>query len=263
MQLVTMTPGVQSEAEENSIGLPMYHVIINGSTDNMVGQVTYYLDGGLNMTGVRDTGNVIPNPDALDQFNIQTNNFSAEYGRTGAGRRLGAHQVRYKHGPWIGLLSSTRKRTSMRPVTCNQADRLCIATALARPWVALSLKDKIFFFGSYAGLREIDPVNFNTVVPDALQRVGNFSENLPTTTPVTASGVRHHSERGRQGQRQLRRFVLCVRPGHPPADCGQSRGPGSELHGRVGPGRRGSAESTRLYRCPRKLGRVHTNAVLR
>ena len=76
---------MQSESEENSIGLPMYHVIINGSTDNMVGQVTYYLDGGLNMTGVRDTGNVIPNPDALDQFNIQTNNFSAEYGRTGAG----------------------------------------------------------------------------------------------------------------------------------------------------------------------------------
>ena len=51
------------------------------------------------------------------------------------------------------------------------------------------LKDKIFFFGSYAGLREINPVNFNTVVPDALQRVGNFSENLPTTTPVTGLGA--------------------------------------------------------------------------
>jgi hypothetical protein len=63
----------------------MEHVIINGSSDNMVGQVTYYLDGGTNMTGVRATGNVIPNPDAVDQFNVQTNNFSAQYGRTGAG----------------------------------------------------------------------------------------------------------------------------------------------------------------------------------
>jgi hypothetical protein len=35
-------------------------VIINGSSDNMVGQVTYYLDGGINMTGVRNTGNVLP-----------------------------------------------------------------------------------------------------------------------------------------------------------------------------------------------------------
>jgi hypothetical protein len=85
MQLVTLTPGVQNESEENSIGVPMYHVLINGSSDNMVGQVSYYLDGGINMTGVRDTGNVIPNPDAIDQFNVQTNNFSAEYGRTGAG----------------------------------------------------------------------------------------------------------------------------------------------------------------------------------
>jgi len=85
MTLVNITPGVQSEAVESSVGFPMYHVIINGSSDNMVGQVSYYLDGGTNMTGVRDTGNVIPNPDALDQFNVQTNNFSAEYGRTGAG----------------------------------------------------------------------------------------------------------------------------------------------------------------------------------
>ena len=66
--LLSLTPGVQSVSNENSIGLPMEHVIINGSTDNMVGQVTYYLDGGINMTGVRSTGNVIPNPDAVDQF---------------------------------------------------------------------------------------------------------------------------------------------------------------------------------------------------
>jgi hypothetical protein len=56
--LLNLTPGVQNVQNENSIGLPMEHVIINGSSDNMVGQVTYYLDGGINMTGVRDTGNV-------------------------------------------------------------------------------------------------------------------------------------------------------------------------------------------------------------
>ena len=84
-QLLSLTPGVQQLQQENSIGVPMEHVIINGASDNMVGQVTYYLDGGLNMTGVRNTGNVIPNPDAIDQFAVETNNFSAQYGRTGAG----------------------------------------------------------------------------------------------------------------------------------------------------------------------------------
>jgi hypothetical protein len=44
--MLNLTPGVQNVQNENSIGLPMEHVIINGSSDNMVGQVTYYLDGG-------------------------------------------------------------------------------------------------------------------------------------------------------------------------------------------------------------------------
>jgi hypothetical protein len=51
------------------------------------------------------------------------------------------------------------------------------------------IKDKTFLFGSYGGLRQVNPVNFNTVVPDALQRVGNFSEDLPTTTPVSGLGA--------------------------------------------------------------------------
>jgi hypothetical protein len=188
MQLVTLTPGVQSEAEENSIGLPMYHVIINGSTDNLVGQVTYYLDGGLNMTGVRDTGNVIPNPDALDQFNIQTNSFSAEYGRTGAGvvsalTKSGTNTV---HGSVFYFNQETNfDATSYLQSSRSPLHRNRFGATVGGP----VLKDKIFFFGSYAGLREIDPVNFNTVVPDALQRVGNFSENLPTTTPVTGLGA--------------------------------------------------------------------------
>lgn len=64
---------MQNVQNENSIGPPMEHVIINASNDNndnMVGQVTYYLDGGINITGARATGNVIPNPDAVDQFSL-------------------------------------------------------------------------------------------------------------------------------------------------------------------------------------------------
>ena len=188
MQLVTLTPGVQSEAEENSIGLPMYHVIINGSTDNLVGQVTYYLDGGLNMTGVRDTGNVIPNPDALDQFSIMTNNFSAEYGRTGAGvvsalTKSGTNTV---HGSVFYFNQETNFNATsylQSSKTPEHIDRF--GATVGAPVV----RNKIFIFGTYNGLRQIAPVNFNTVVPDALQRVGNFSENLPTTTPATGLGA--------------------------------------------------------------------------
>ena len=84
-RLLDLTPGVQSNTFENTVGFPAQHVIVNGSPDDLVGEVSYYLDGGLNMTGLRNTGNALPNPDTIQEFVVQTNNFSAEYGRTGAG----------------------------------------------------------------------------------------------------------------------------------------------------------------------------------
>src|SRR4029079_839754 len=40
-----------------------------------------YLDGGINMTGLRNTGNILPNPDAIQEFKVQTNGYNVEYGR--------------------------------------------------------------------------------------------------------------------------------------------------------------------------------------
>jgi len=54
------------------------------------------------------------------------------------------------------------------------------------------MKDKIFFFGSYAGHREVSPHNFNTVVPDALQRIRETGAPLlskPFTTPQLERAV--------------------------------------------------------------------------
>jgi hypothetical protein len=182
-QLLSLTPGIQSNTSENTVGFPAQHVIINGSSDNMVGQVTYYLDGGLNMTGLRNTGNVLPNPDAIDQFAVQTNNFSAQYGRTGAGvvtvlTKSGTNQVHgsiFEFHQETNFNSDSWLQTTRTPLHINRFG----ATVGGPIW-----RNKTFFFGSYAGLRQISPVNFNTVVPDALQRKGNFSENLPTSTTI-------------------------------------------------------------------------------
>lgn len=177
--LLDLTPGVQHTQNENSIGLPMQHVIVNGSTDNMVGQVSYYLDGGINMTGVRNTGNVLPNPDAIDQFNIQTNNFSAQYGRTGSAvvsvlTKSGTNTVHgslFEFHQETNFNASSYLQTSRTPQHINR-----FGAAVGGP----ALLNKIFFFGTYGGLRQVSPQNFNTVVPDALQRQGDFSENLCT-----------------------------------------------------------------------------------
>ena len=50
----------------------------NGARANTT---NYILDGGSNNDHYSNAPNPMPNPDALQEFSVQTNNFSAEYGR--------------------------------------------------------------------------------------------------------------------------------------------------------------------------------------
>ena len=43
--------------------------------------VIYHLDGGSNIDHYTNVNNPFPNPDAIEEFSVQTNSFSAEYGR--------------------------------------------------------------------------------------------------------------------------------------------------------------------------------------
>jgi len=88
---ISLTPGVQSNSASVSsnpsgtpnfvIGLPSTDVVINGGIDGGTPTVSFYLDGGINLTGQRNYGNSLPNPDALQEFRVETSNYSAEYGR--------------------------------------------------------------------------------------------------------------------------------------------------------------------------------------
>ena len=93
--LLDLTPGVQSNnngvaaastgTSSLVLGYPEQRTLINGGADGGTGSVNYYLDGGINMTGLRNTGNILPNPDAIQEFKVQTNSYSVEYGRFASG----------------------------------------------------------------------------------------------------------------------------------------------------------------------------------
>lgn len=93
---LSLTPGVQSNSASGStnasnsnpngtpnyqIGVPSTQVVVNGGIDGGVPMVSFYLDGGSNMTGIRNYGNPLPNPDALEEFRVETSAFAAQYGR--------------------------------------------------------------------------------------------------------------------------------------------------------------------------------------
>lgn len=63
--LLTLTPGVQNTQNAIALGFPAQRTFINGGADATMGSVNYYLDGGPNISSLRNTGNIVPNPDAL------------------------------------------------------------------------------------------------------------------------------------------------------------------------------------------------------
>jgi hypothetical protein len=188
--LLDLTPGVQNNNNAgsasnggliNPLGAPEQHVKINGSSDSGVGQVSYYLDGGSDMNGIRNTGNPLPNPDAIREFRVDTNNYSAQYGRNSSGvvsvlTKSGTNQF---HGSVFEFyrernLNASLHNSGQKAVPYNQHR---FGFTFGGP----IKHDKLFFFGSYAGFRFIANNILVTTVPSAQMQMGNFLENMPTT----------------------------------------------------------------------------------
>jgi hypothetical protein len=178
--LLSLTPGVQSSSNSIVLGYPEQRTLIHGGADGGAGSVSYYLDGGNNMTGLRNTGNINPNPDAIQEFRVITNSYSAEYGKMSGGvinvvTKSGTNQF---HGSLFEFLRNDKLNANLwtpggtlfkAPLHRNQ-----FGGVLGGP----IKRDKTFFFGTYSGLRQVTSTLLNTaVVPTALERLGDFSQS--------------------------------------------------------------------------------------
>lgn len=186
--LLSLVPGVQTNTQGFTLGYPQQVVLINGGVQIAnSGSTSYYLDGGTNMTGLRNTGNVQPNPDAVDQFRVETNNYSAEYGRF----PNGVINVITKSGTnkWHGSAFEFWRENGLNANDYNSMS----ATPLHRHQFGGTIggpiiKEKTFFFFSYGGLRQITTTFLNSaIVPTSAQRDGDFSSNLPTQSGAITS----------------------------------------------------------------------------
>ncbi len=188
-QQLSLTPGVQTSTGISSnfiFGLPSQQTGINGDFDTYVGSTTYYLDGGLSMGGLRDTGNTMPNPDALQEFRVETSNYSAQFGRSSAGvisvvTRSGSNLF---HGSAFEFVRNTALNATPWNSTTNAPyHRNQFGGTVGGPII----HDRTFFFFSYGGLRQTAGSFLNgAIVPTALERTGNFSQStVKPVDPVT------------------------------------------------------------------------------
>ena len=145
---------------------------------------------GTTPPGLRGTGNPAPNPEAVQEFRVLTNGYSAEYGRYSAGvvdivTKSGTNVF---HGAAFDFirnekLNSARWAPPGTVGTNDPLDRKQFGGAFGGPIA----KGKTFFFASYSGLRQEETYYRNTaVVPTAAERAGDFSlSSIKPRDPVT------------------------------------------------------------------------------
>ncbi len=197
--LLDLTPGVQSNNNGVStastgtstfiLGYPEQRTLINGGTDGGTGSVNYYLDGGINMTNLRNTGNILPNPDAIQEFKVQTNSYNAEYGRYASGiiNVITKNGTNKFHGSLFEFVRNTvfnandwGSQLARAPFHRNQ-----FGATIGGP----IKQDKAFFFFSYSGLRQATSTFLSGArVPTALERAGNFTASATKPTDPATNG---------------------------------------------------------------------------
>ena len=179
--LLNTTGGVTSNDNSNSLGGPEQLTTINGSQKAQIGSVNFQLDGGNNTAGLRGTGNPAPNPEAVQEFRVITNNFAAEYGRYPAGvidvvTKSGTNEFHGAAFEFFRDEALNAKRWAPPGTTAakDPLDRHQYGAALGGPLN----RDRTFFFGSFSGLRQEETYYRNTaIVPTPLERAGDFSQS--------------------------------------------------------------------------------------
>ena len=184
VQLAQLTVGVTvSEPGARDSGGFGFSASGSRSLDN-----NFLLDGVDNNSNLPDLLNeanyvVMPAPDALQEFKIETGNYDAEFGRaTGAvvnattkGGSNDLHGVAYEFVRNQRFDAMNYFDQSKAPYRQNQ-----FGVTLG----GKIIKDKLFFFVDYQGLLLNEAQSATAQVPTAAQRGGDFSSQLDLTSPV-------------------------------------------------------------------------------
>jgi hypothetical protein len=149
----------------------------------------YLFDGVDNNESLVNTIVIFPNPDAIQEFRVDTNVAPAEYGRAGGG----VINATYKSGTndWHGSVfwqirnnaadanPNYFSRDPQPPFRRNQ-----FGAAGGGPLI----KNKLFIFGDYQGVRQTKPFSGETAtVPTSLEKSGDFSQ-FPTPLVYPGGG---------------------------------------------------------------------------
>lgn len=217
VQLAQLTVGVVPN-EPGSRTTAAFGFSANGarSIDN-----SFLLDGVDDNSNLPDLLNeanyvIMPPPDALQEFKIETGNYDAEFGRAlgavvNAVTRSGSNQFHgalYEFFRNQNLDAMNYYDTSLQPFHQNQ-----FGATIGGPII----HNKLFFFGDYEGLRVSQAQPSTSLVPTRAQRSGDFTSQLDLASPT---GVTDCNGNATYPGELFDTTLTQIRAGSPSGFCG-------------------------------------------
>ncbi len=183
IQLVWLAPGVQPGNTSN---------LTNGARGNQSASVngargsnnSFLIDGIYNKENSVNGNMLLPSPDAIEEFKVQTSVTDAQFGHSGGGVinaaiKSGTNEL---HGSAFEFLRNSaldakntfdRADKPIPPFRLNQFGGT-IGGPVALPRI-YNGRDRTFFFGDYQGWRQRKSATYTTTVPVNALREGDFS----------------------------------------------------------------------------------------
>ncbi len=189
--LALLTPGVRANVLENqTVTSRDASYNVNGNRSELNDFLLDGLDNNAYGTSNQSFSNqaIQPSPDAISEFRVETDNYSAEYGRSAGAVfnvsiNSGTNQIHGKVweynrntdfnaiGPFTPPTNALTGK-SVKPVLVKNQFGGAIGGPV--PWF---MKGKIFYFGDFEGNRQVQGQYSASTVPNANQRQGIFTRH--------------------------------------------------------------------------------------
>jgi hypothetical protein len=209
--LALLTPGVRANNLENqTVTSRDASYNVNGQRSEFNNFLLDGIDNNAYGTSNQSFSNqaIQPSPDAISEFRVETDNYSAEYGRasgavfnvsiSSGGSKLHGKLWEYNRNTDFNAIGPFTPPTNVltgkqqKPVLVKNQFGGAIGGPV--PWL---MRGKIFYFGDFEGNRQVQGQYSASTVPNVNQRQGIFTDTLgnpvvlhnPLTGAVYANGI--------------------------------------------------------------------------
>jgi hypothetical protein len=194
--LAMLVPGVRNSQGVNNLVIDQISTVAYSINGQRANSNEFLLDGAPNTAASQNQPVINANPDMVQEFKVETNSFSAEYGRAAGGvfnvvTKSGTNSLHFSAYEFLrneklnaNDFFANRSGTQRAPFKFNQ-----FGGTVGGPVVIPKLyngKNRTFFFVNTEFVRFVQGIIFTSVLPDTRHLTGDLSDaRLPDGRLVT------------------------------------------------------------------------------